>query len=149
MTARAMGCGVLLLLVSVFGGACNSTSQTRAPHPACTSPARHELVSVGEYGWPWMFSTSGGDLYFGVKGFGDGIFNTDVTSFFFGPSSSPPIVPEGTMSPTNYTESADVDLGRLTKVSLPPGRYWVISSNGGVGWIESCPPTHVRVFRHQ
>lgn len=140
-----VGVGCLLLTWPLTG--CGGEPKRPLPqHAACDGPVRAELGPVDHTPRPTTFTTSGGDLYFGMKGDSGGVFGPITQSLFsFGPTDLPPRF-DTSNTPTNARFSITVERDGLTKVSLPAGDYWVTSSNSTLAWAETCSPVTLEVI---
>jgi hypothetical protein len=137
----------LLLSAGFIAGAapgCAWTQHSRSSaghRPPCAHPAKHELGFVRSTDGPWpSFHSAGGDVYVGVRGLGeDTLFGKvrQTRASLVDLTQEPQFRPDSS-AVLNATVNADVHEHRLTKVQLPAGQYWVVSSNYGNLWLETC-----------
>jgi hypothetical protein len=86
------------------------------------------------------FTTIGGTLFVTAYGFSHGgILDPEVagTAIYFGLADQPPTWDRQT-NPSNLQAEIFVVEDDFTKVDLPAGRYWVLTSNGANVAIVSC-----------
>src|SRR5256885_13907995 len=136
-----------LLAVFIFGSAmvsalknANKPLSTTVSHPCQGKPAAEiGLGSANEL--PAQFTTAGGEIFI-TKRFEHGDLDPErgITRMNIGPVSHIPTYDKrsGSISVSKDATELYVDEMRYGRVTLPPGRYWLWSSNGGDVRVVSC-----------
>lgn len=115
--------------------------------PPCDAPALTELGVPFRGVSTAFFQTGGGDLYVGVTDLGENLLGEQrQTGVDIGEGTvAPRTVDDGSNRVLGATESVTVRLDQLTRVALPQGSYWLVSSNGGRVSLRTCPGVEVDV----
>lgn len=140
MPSRLIAGAVLLLVSLSTGCARTGDGEARGDQSGCDSPAVAQLGIPFRGARAAFFDTTGGDVFVGVSDLGDTVLGrVTLTGVDIGLGDKGPEIDPTSARVVDPVASVIVHLDRLSKVSLPAGRYWLVSSNGGRISVRTCP----------
>jgi hypothetical protein len=138
-----------LVAATLVTGGCGVLGDDNEPEeavrPTCESPTVTDLgIPFG--GRASYFTHSGGEVFIEVTHLPQDTVLGDITRtrIDLGPGDQPPRPdPQGSSRMENTAHTVSVELGRLSRITLPEGTYWLVSSNGGRIRLHTCDDVRV------